>query len=214
LMVSLATAASVIGSTLAAAAGRSGTLFAATGHLHRGVLAFGEDTHFPGGTELMGRGRRVEILVRLSPPGDGGVATVCVKIPDLYGGGRDQDFLFASSADGAPLHHVTLPMNGVGRALYSSLWLYLAGLSPVLFGVRAETAGASGGGADFAAGEQLSFLVSNPVGSFRRVGAITLGEEIADGPVVRFAARNGGGHLRALPPVWFYRDTEARPARS
>jgi hypothetical protein len=60
----------------------------------------------------------------------------------------------------------------------------------------------------------LNFLVSNRVGSFRRVGAITLGEEIADGPAVRFAARNGGGHLRALPPVWFDGDTEAKPATS
>jgi hypothetical protein len=204
-MGSLTTSAAVIRSTLAAAVGRPEALFPGTGRLYRASLHFGDHARFPGGTELMARGRRYEILVRLASE-DGAVGTACVRFPDLYGVGRDQDFLFASSADGAPLHHVALPVRTVGPRLYSSLWLYLAGISPVLFGLRAHAQSAAAD-SDPGIGDELTFLISPPVGSFREIGVITLAEEITDSSGVRFAAHNCGGNLRALPPLRFYHDT-------
>jgi hypothetical protein len=210
-MATLTTAHSVVRATLAAAAGRPRGLFPAAGPLHHATVHFSGQARFPGGAELMGRGRRCDILIRLTPADLGGIGTVCIKFPDLYGVGQDQDFLFLSSADGAPLHHVALPVRTDVPQLYSSLWLYLAGLSPVLFGVRAEGQSVASGSYLPGSGE-LTFLVSPPVGSFRTVGVITMGEEIVDCGKVRFAAYNCGGNLRALPPLRFYQDTEVSAA--
>ena len=121
-----------------------------------------------------------------------------MKIPDAYGPGRDQDFLMASSGDGAPLHHAVLPTDSVA-SLYSSLWLYLVGWQPVLFGVRAPTTGRD---LRFGIGDELSFAISPPLGQFRRIAALTL-----TGPhdgAVRFAGRSSGGSIWPLPPVSFY----------
>lgn len=93
----------------------------------------------PSGTQLLNPGRRTRALVRSSRSADdAGIRTMAIKLPDLYGPGRDQDFLLASSADGVPMHHVTLPAHEAGSRLYSSLWLYLAGTRPVLFGARGD----------------------------------------------------------------------------
>ena len=67
----------------------------------------------------------------------------------------------ASSGDGAPLHHAVLPTHSVA-SLYSSLWLYLAGWQPVLFGVRAPTTGRD---LRFGIGDELSFAISSPLDS-------------------------------------------------
>ena len=83
--------------------------------------------------------------------------------------------------------------------LYSSLWLYLVGFTPLLFGVRPPTTGPD---VRFGTGDRLSFQVSAPVGQFRPVGEVTLGAP-HDGPV-RYSARHSGGGIRALPPVSFY----------
>ncbi|PRC54402.1 hypothetical protein C6A85_48945, partial [Mycobacterium sp. ITM-2017-0098] len=79
-----------------------------------------------------------------------------VKIPDAHGPDKDQDFLLASSGDGAPMHHAVLPSDPVA-APYSSLWLYLAGLQPLLFGVRPPVTGPD---VRFGVGDELSFMVS------------------------------------------------------
>jgi hypothetical protein len=122
---------------------------------------------------------------------------VSIKLPDIYGTGRDQDFLLASSGDGAPLHHVTVPVAGDGPTLYSSLWLYLAGLTPLLFGVQTDAGGLVPGGA-------AAFSISPPVGRFRRVGILSVSDQVHDAGQPVFAARNSGGNIRPLPPVYFY----------
>lgn len=205
-MVSSSTAVSVVRSSLAAAAGWSGALFPAAGQLPHATLRFDDQARFPGAAELTRRGGRCEIVVRLAPPDDSGIGSVCVKFPNLYGSGLNQDFLFASSADGAPLHHIALPVKTDAAQLYSSLWLYLAGIVPVLFGVRTH-ARPEAPGPDGSIGAELHFLVSPPVGNVREIGVITVGEKISAASGVRFAAKNCGGNLRALPPVRFYRDS-------
>ena len=116
-----------IRSTLSTVLGDVGGLFAQQGVVFAATLEIDDDADLPGGTELLVPGRR-DALVRLAPVTDLGVPrTVCVKVPDAYGGGRGQDFLLASSGDGAPMHHAVVPTSTPAH-LYSSLWLYLAGI--------------------------------------------------------------------------------------
>jgi hypothetical protein len=189
----LDTASSVITSSLSAVAGGLGGLFDVHAPVRQAELVFDDDARLPGRTDLLLPGRRIAALVRIAPPDDEGEAirTVCVKLPDVYGQGSDQDFLLASSADGVPFHHATVPAKRTDERLFSSLWLYLAGASPVLFGVRATDTG-------------FRFLISGVLGRFHAVGDLNVGDP-ADIGSVRFDARNSGGGIRALPPVLFYR---------
>ncbi|MEO3758618.1 hypothetical protein ABGB19_10095 [Mycobacterium sp. B14F4] len=192
-MAILETLSTVITSSLSAVAGGIGGLFALDAPVRQAELVFDDDARLPGGTDLLLAGRRLPAVVRIAPPTEGeAIRTVCVKLPDVYGPGRDQDFLLASSADGVPLHHATLPAKRTDERLFSSLWLYLAGVSPVLFGVRATDSG-------------FRFLISGVLGRFHAVGGLVVGDaaDIASG--VRFDARNSGGGIRPLPPVMFYR---------
>jgi hypothetical protein len=194
-MVTIDSTLSAIRSTLGGIVGASGGPFLDSGPVHSGVLVIDGNARVPGGTQLLRRGLRAEALVRLTPTTDKTtVRTLCIKLPDLYGTGRDQDFLLASSADGVPFHHFTVPAADTSSRLYSSLWMYLAGGRPVLFGVRA----AEGEDSEF------EFLISEVIGRFRRVGALHLGTAHAERPQITFAARNSGGNLRPLPPVLLY----------
>lgn len=191
------TAATIIGNTVSAVAGGVGGLFDADAPVQRAQLSFDDDADLPGGTDLLRPGSRVDALVRLAPQTDGeAIRTVCIKLPDVYGPGRDQDFLLASSADGVPFHHATLPAARADDRLYSSLWLYLAGVQPVLFGARMD--GESPGG--------MTFLMCGVLSRFRRVGTLTVNAgATADDADAGFAARNSGGGIRPLPPVLAYR---------
>jgi hypothetical protein len=195
-MGTLQMTAAVIRSTMSAAAGLTGGPFAGSGRVHEARLHIADEARLPGGTALLTPGRRAAALVRVTEATEvtdqAPIRSVCLKLPDCYGPGRDQDFLFASSADGAPGHHLTLPAAHEDSRLYSTLWLYLAGVTPTVFGLRVE----HGGG-------NLEFLVSGAVGRFHRVGTLTVGGEVDRD--VTFAARNSGGNIRPLPPVVFYR---------
>ncbi|MCZ8382456.1 hypothetical protein O6P37_26660 [Mycobacterium sp. CPCC 205372] len=191
------TAATVIGNTVSAVAGGYGGLFDADAPVHQAQLSFDDDAKLPGGTELLRPGLRADALVRIAPQSDDeAIRTICIKLPDVYGPGRDQDFLLASSMDGVPFHHATVPAARPGDRLYSSLWLYLAGLSPVLFGARM----------DGEAPGQLTFLMCGVLSRFRRVGTLTVNSgATADDADAGFVARNSGGGIRPLPPVLAYR---------
>lgn len=188
-----------IRSSVAAVLGGVGGLFEGDGPEYRATLAIDSDAELPGGTELLTPGGRVDALVRFSHVND--FRTVCIKIPDVYGPGRDQDLLLASSADGIPFHHAVLPAERLDSRLYSSLWLYLAGYEPVAFGLSAEELSQP----DVVThGDRFRFLVSSAVGRFRPIGTIVIEDE-SGGAATCFAGRNTGGGLRALPPAVFYR---------
>jgi hypothetical protein len=194
-MVTIDSTVSTIRSTIAGIVGTSGGPFSGPGQVYTAQLVIDEGARVPSGTELLRPGLRAEAVVRLSPETDtSAIRTVCVKLPDLYGSGRDQDLLMASSADGVPFHHLTLPAAEKDSRLYSSLWLYLAGVRPILFGARANETG-----------DEFEFLVSEVIGRFRPVGAFHLGSPLQGGAQPRFSARNSGGNLRPLPPVVNYR---------
>ena len=195
----LAAGAEAVRATAGALLGWPGDLFSAAGETFDATLTIDDDARVPGSVALLRPGSTHQAVVQVGPDQrDTAVRKLCVKIPDAYGSGRDQDFLMASSGDGAPLHHAVLPTDSVA-SLYSSLWLYLAGWQPVLFGVLASTTGRD---LRFGIGDELSFAISPPIGQFRRIAALTL-----TGPhdgAVRFAARNSGGSIWPLPPVSFY----------
>jgi hypothetical protein len=158
----------------------------------------------PAGASLLQPGAQHRAIVRVGaltlPTGDE-VPTLAVKIADAYGAGRDQDFLLATSGNGAPAHHVLVPASRPGERLFSSLWLYLAGLRPVLVGVLPFDS-------PVGKGAVLPFALSGPIGRFHRVGALTLGDALPEGEsaALSFSAAHDGGGLRALPPTPLYRD--------
>lgn len=163
------------------------------------VLTIDSDAEVPGGVRILEPGAHHRAVVQTGPGRPGNEPRwLHIKIPDAHGLGRDQDFLLASSGDGAPMHHAVLPADPVA-SLYSSLWLYLAGLQPILFGVRTPVAGPD---VRFRTGDELSFEISPPVGRFRHVGTLSLRD--TSEASVRFSGGNSGGGIRPLPPVNFY----------
>ncbi|MDG4667376.1 hypothetical protein [Mycobacterium sp. 236(2023)] len=186
-----ATVAAIIGQQDDVAAGDAVTFDA--------VLTIDNDADVPDGASLLEPGASYPAVVQAGPDQPGSEPRrLRIKIPDAYGAGRDQDFLLASSGDGAPLHHAVLPADPVAP-LYSSLWLYLAGLQPVLFGVKTPTVGPD---VRFGVGDELSFVISPPVGRFRHIGTLSLTKPHEGS--VRFAGGNSGDGIRPLPPVNFY----------
>ena len=195
----LAPAARAIEATVGALVGRMGGEATEDNVTFDAVLSIDGDASVPGNVPVLRPGSTHQCVVQAGPDRAGSEPRhLFVKIPDAYATGEDQDFLLASSGDGAPLHHAVLPSDPVA-GLYSSLWLYFAGLSPILFGVRVPTTGPD---VRFGPGDELVFAISPPVGRFRRVGILTLGEHV-DKPV-RFSGGNSGGNIRPLPPVNFY----------
>lgn len=195
----VAAGAEAVWATAGALLGWPGDLFSAGGDTFEATLHIDDDARVPGSVPLLRPGTVHRAVVQVGPDRrDTAARKLCVKIPDAHGRGRDQDFLLASSGDGAPLHHAVLPTDSVA-SLYSSLWLYLAGWQPVLFGANTSTTGRD---LRFGSGDVLSFQISPPIGQFRTIGTLTLAQP-HDSPV-RFAGRNCGGNIWPLPPVSFY----------
>ncbi|TRW78199.1 hypothetical protein FK535_25920 [Mycolicibacterium sp. 018/SC-01/001] len=194
----LATGARAVRDTAGAAVGRVRDLFRSGGDFFVATLTIDEDAETPA-VEVLRPGATHAAVVQVGPDDPASVARkLCIRLPDVYGAGKSQDFLLASSGDGAPMHHAVLPADPVAP-LYSSLWLYLAGMSPVAFGARPETTGPD---ARFAVGSEIDFMISGPIGRFRRIGTLTL--TAPHDETVRFSGSNSGGGIRPLPPVAMY----------
>lgn len=195
----LSAGADAIRATTGALLGWPGDLFSADGETFSATLTIDDDARVPGSVKLLRPGTTHRAVVQVGPDRrNTTVRKLCVKIPDAHGPGRDQDFLMASSADGVPMHHAALPTDSVA-SLYSTLWLFMAGWQPVLFGAHTSTTGRD---LRFSSGDELSFAISPPLGRFRRIGALAL-----TGPhegAVRFSGRNSGGNILPLPPISFY----------
>jgi hypothetical protein len=192
-MAAIDSALTTVRSTLSGILGASGGPFPDSGSVRLAQLTIDSDAKLPGGTKLLAAGRHFDALVQTAADEDEpAVRSLCIKVRDAYGAGRDQDFLLASSADGVPFHHLTLPAARADERLYSSLWIYLAGYRPVLFGARAT-------GTD-----EYEFLLSEVIGRFKRIGVLHLGTPADEDADIEFAARNSGGGLRPLPPVSLY----------
>ena len=188
--------------TASAVLGGLGGLFERDGPCYAATLTFGADPKLPRRAGLFTPDRSLDAVVRFSQPTSGtDFRTICLRVPDAYGTNRPQDFLLASSADGVPFHHAVLPAQRIDSRLYSTLWLYLAGWEPVVFGLRAEEVLYEDAPSS---GDRFEFLISGAVGRFHPIGSLTVADRRHDDSTV-FAARNTGGGLRALPPALLYR---------
>ena len=188
--------------TASAVLGGLGGLFERGGPSYAATLTFGADAKLPRGAQLFTPGQSLDAVVRFSRPASRtDFRTICLRVPDAYGTNRHQDFLLASSADGVPFHHAVLSAEKVDSRLYSTLWLYLAGWEPVVFGLRAEEVLHDDAPSP---GDRFEFLVSGAVGRFHPIGSLTVADQLPD-DTPAFAARNTGGGLRALPPALLYR---------
>lgn len=191
--------AEAVRATAGAVVGRLGESATGTVTTFGAVLTIDEDASVPSGVSLLQPGASHRAVVQVGPDRPGREPRrLSVKIPDAYAPGKDQDFLLSSSGDGAPLHHAVVPSDPVAT-LYSSLWLYLVGVQPLLFGVRPPTTGPD---VRFGTGDDLAFLVSPAVGRFRRIATLTLDEQLD--ARVDFSGSSSGGNIRPLPPVNFY----------
>ena len=84
----------VIRATVSAALGDLDGLFAEPGPVYEARVEIHRDADVPGGAWLLRQGRSVDALVRIAPSGDAArPRTICLKVPDAYGRGRDQDLL-------------------------------------------------------------------------------------------------------------------------
>jgi hypothetical protein len=206
----MSNATATVTSTLSGLAGGVGVLgaglFTRPGPTFRAQLTVDPDTRAPGVTRVLRPGAPTDAVIRFgaaTDPGSGGrvVRTACIKLPEYHGKHRDQDFLLASSADGIPFHHAVLPAAAPGEPVYSSLWLYLSGVQPVVFGLRSVQLANDG---EVGRGDRFSFLAAGALSRFVPAGTLDIGDEMDDASV-KFAARNSGGGLRPLPPALFYR---------
>lgn len=133
-----------------------------------------------------------------------------VRLVDVHGPGRHQDFPLATSGDGALLHHLLLPTRGFSSLPYSSVLLYRIG--PDLRLVGARVSGTSGGGGtDFdrllraiADGDaSFELAVASPLGRWQPVGRLVLGEQVPlpEAERIRFNPWNTGGGIRPVGPL-------------
>jgi hypothetical protein len=200
-----------VGATLSGLAGGVGPhgagLFARPGPTFRATLTIDAQPHAPGALRVFRTGTPTDAVIRFAAAQDSVkgsrsvVRTACIKLPDYHGPQRDQDFLLASSADGIPFHHAVLPADGPGDRIYSSLWLYLAGVEPAVFGLRSDKLSNQN---EVTPGDRFAFLIAGMLSRFAVAGTLDIGEQIPD-TALDFAARNSGGGLRPLPPALFYR---------
>lgn len=200
-----------VGATLSGLAGGispfGAGLFARPGRTFRATLTIDARSQAPGVSRIFRVGAPAPAVIRFATDRDQAndrqslVHTACIKLPGYHGPQRDQDFLLASSADGIPFHHAVLPAQGPGDRIYSSLWLYLAGVEPVVFGLRSDTLSNDD---EVGPGDRFTFLTAGMLSRFADAGTLEIGDEMPDAKV-QFAARNSAGGLRPLPPALFYR---------
>ncbi|HVL81459.1 MAG TPA: hypothetical protein VM840_07710 [Actinomycetota bacterium] len=114
---------------------------------------------------------------------------LAVKVPDIYGAGRDQDILMFSSLPAPVGHHVVAPALGFERATFSTLLPHRVGGQRLLFG-------AVGTRSPREEGLTFRLVVAPPVGGWRDAGVLYLRtkvEDAADAP--RFDPWTTGGSI-------------------
>jgi hypothetical protein len=133
-----------------------------------------------------------EALVRLSrglglrPPLPD-VFGLALRLPDVYGAGMHQDFLLASSGDGAIGRRLLRWTRGARTGTYSSLLPYDVGPARLLVGARPTPGSTSA----------FELLVAPPTGGWRIAARLTLETQLdpSVARALRFDPWNSGGGL-------------------
>lgn len=131
-----------------------------------------------------------------------------IRVVDVYGEDRHQDFLLVTSADLPVLHHIFLPASDVQQRPYSSSLLYRAGNRAFIVGARPDRdSPRPTGGDEFdrleraAATDGLRFelVIASRFGRFERVGALRVGSKLSETfDAMRFNPFNTGGGLEPV----------------
>jgi hypothetical protein len=112
---------------------------------------------------------------------------LALRLPDVYGPGRHQDFLLASSGEGAVGRRLLRPTFGARTGMYSSLLPYEVGGRSLLVGARSALQSA----------DAFDLLVAPPRGPWSVAARLTLGSRLEDTVAreLRFDPWNSGGGL-------------------
>jgi hypothetical protein len=151
------------------------------------------------------------------------VLGLALRLVDLHGPERHQDFLLATSADGPLVHHLLLPgVGGFFGQSFSSLLLYRLGGRVRVVGARA-TAPFPGGRAGLpdlvaaADGGNLRYqLALAPLARrWTGIGELIVGDRIPDSQTERlkFDPWNTGGGIRPVGPLMGLRRPAYRGSR-
>ena len=213
----LAEAAGIsIGAVLAAlAAVRRGKAFHPEGVVYDARLVVPGAPAAPRGAKLLSQPGEHRSLVRFSravglPRPIPDLLGLSMRLPDVYGRGRHQDFLLVTSADYPLLHHIFLPAVDAQQRPYTSALPYRAGGDLFLVGALPDSDSPRPAGRNefdrlkaAALTGRLSFqlAVASMAGRFRRVGTVHIGERL--GPeldALRFNPWNTGGGMK--PAGW------------
>lgn len=140
------------------------------GHAYEAELVV--DTPRLRGARLFAKPGRRRAVVRLSrgfglPHPLPDLNSIAIKVPNAYGGGRDQDFLLTAAGDRPLLRHV-FAFGGTHRdRTYSSVLPFRIGARTMLLGATPRP------------GERaLDLRVATPLGTWTTVGRVELGEPL------------------------------------
>jgi len=203
-----------VGGALAAlAALRGGKAVHPHGAVYEAELVVSTHSDGLAHTELFGAAARRPALVRFSrslglPRRLPDLLGMSVRVLDVYGPGRHQDFLMVSSVDAPVLHHLFVPATDVQQRLYSSSLPYRAGDRTLLVGAvaRADSPRFESGtelerlAAAAATGALVFDLsVAEVWGKFRPVAELRVGDSLPpEADALVFNPWNTGGGLELI----------------
>ena len=180
------------------------------GTVYEAVLRVDGGAHVPPGATLLATPAEHRAVVRFSrsvglPPRLPDLFGIAIRLPDVHGRGRHQDFLMVSSVDAPVLHHIFIPVMDAQRAPCSCSLPYRTGDRLLLVGAQPLAGSPRPAGRTLdekleraAATGQLRFALSiaSLAGRFAPVGELRVGKRLPDEMNgIRFNPWNTGGGL-------------------
>lgn len=137
---------------------------------------------------------------------------VAIRLTDVHGPGRHQDFMLASSWRIAGGRHALIPATrGFFGSFFSSLVPYRVGGQTMLLGLDPGSDHATPydleGLAATATGRSYTVCLAPFLGGWSAAGVLTIGDRLPDAPVegLRFNPLNTGGGVRPAGPLQAFR---------
>jgi len=191
------------------------------GAVHRARLVVAGSPHAPDAAQLFTVASEHAAIVRFSrslglPRPIPDLLGMSVRVLDVYGPARHQDFLLVTSVDLPILHHLFVPATDVQQRVYSSSLPYRAGTETFLVGAVPDRRSPRPPGDDeldrlrraAGTGSLVFGLAVAPVGGrFRRVGSLHVEDRLPeDADALRFNPFNCGGGMRPVGALNRLRD--------
>lgn len=200
-----------VGGLLAAlAAARRGKAVHPHGVVYAGRLLVTGAPDAPGGAALLSEPGEHEAIVRFSrsvgvPRPLPDLLGMSIRLPDVHGRDRHQDFLLVTSIDLPVAHHVFAPATDTQQRPYTSSLPYRSGDELYLVGALPDPSSPRPSGDDeferldraAATGRlRFRFAVAPMMGRFRQIGELWISERLPDDlDALRFNPFNTGGGL-------------------